>query len=114
MTRAQEDPTMAEVADRPRLDCCCSYPRLTKGEINVLVAIAAGMTSKQAAAALLLSKRTVDGHVDAMRAKAGVGNRAELLAVAVSRAIIDMTAATPRWTGRSCLSPAKPTVAVLC
>jgi hypothetical protein len=41
-----------------------------------------------------------------MRAKAGAHTRAELLAVAVSRAIIDLTGGTPRWTGRYCLSPA--------
>lgn len=87
------------------LYCCCNSPRLTRGEINVLVAIAAGMTSKAAASALRLSKSTVDGHIDAMRAKAGARTRAELLAVAVSRSIIDLTAGVPRWTGRYCLSP---------
>jgi DNA-binding CsgD family transcriptional regulator len=86
-------------------DCCCNSPRLTRGEVNVLVAIAAGMTSKAAGSALRLSKSTVDGHIDAMRAKAGARTRGELLAVAVSLAIIDLTDGTPRWTGRYCLSP---------
>lgn len=84
--------------------CCCNSPRLTKGEINVLVAIASGITSKRAASVLRLSKSTIDGHVDAMRAKAGVRTRGELLALAVAQAIIDMTGGTPRWTGRACLS----------
>lgn len=96
---------MAAADDGSRHDCCCSSPRLTRGEINVLVAIAAGMTSKRAATVLRLSKSTIDGHVDAMRAKAGVRTRGELLVVAVSRSIIDITSGTPRWTGRSCLSP---------
>ncbi len=96
---------MAAVYNGSRHDCCCNSPRLTKGEINVLLAIASGMTSKRAATTLRLSKSTVDGHIDAMRHKAGVSTRGELLAVAVARAIIDMTGGTPRWTGRSCLAP---------
>jgi DNA-binding NarL/FixJ family response regulator len=95
---------MAAADNGSRHDCCCSSPRLTRGEINVLVAIASGMTSKRAATELRLSKSTIDGHVDAMRAKAGVRTRAELLAVAVAHSIIDMTGGTPRWTGRSCLT----------
>ncbi len=95
---------MAAVDNGSAHDCCCNSPRLTKGEINVLIAIASGMTSKRAATTLRLSKSTVDGHVDAMRHKAGVSTRGELLAVAVARAIIDMAGGTPRWTGRSCLA----------
>lgn len=60
---------MAAADNGSRHDCCCSSPRLTRGEINVLVAIASGMTSKRAATALRLSKSTIDGHVDAMRAR---------------------------------------------
>lgn len=86
-------------------DCCCNSPRLTYSEINVLIALASGMTSKRAAAALRLSKRTVDGHVDAMRHKAGVSTRGELLAIAVARSIINLNDGTPRWTGRLCLPP---------
>ena len=96
---------MVAADDGSRQDCCCNSPRLTRGEINVLIAIASGMTSKRAAAVLRLSKSTIDGHVDAMRAKAGVRTRGELLAVAVAGSIIDMSGGTPRWTGRSCLSP---------
>jgi DNA-binding NarL/FixJ family response regulator len=91
------------VDDGSSQDCCCNSPRLTGGEISVLVALASGMTSKGAAAALRLSKRTVDGHVDAMRRKAAVSTRGELLAIAVAHSIIDLSAGTPRWTGRYCL-----------
>lgn len=93
------------VDDSSSQDCCCNSPRLTNGEINVLVALASGMTSKGAASALRLSKRTVDGHVDSMRHKAGVSTRGELLAIAVAYSIIDLSGGTPRWTGRSCLPP---------
>ena len=95
----------AAMDDDPSQDCCCNSPRLTSGEISVLVALASGMTSKDAAAALRLSKRTVDGHVDAMRHKAGVSTRGELLAITVAHSIIDLSDGTPRWTGRSCLPP---------
>lgn len=83
--------------------CCCNAPRLSRAEVNVLIAIASGMTSRQAATALRLSKSTVDGHVEAMRQKAGVASRAALLVVAVAHGVINMVGGQPRWTGRSCL-----------
>jgi DNA-binding NarL/FixJ family response regulator len=102
--RRQEDIAMAAGPENSRPDCCCcDAPRLTRGEVNVLIAIASGMTSKQAAAALRLSKSTVDGHVEAMRQKAGVATRAALLVVVVAHGIIDMVGGQPRWTGRPCL-----------
>ena len=93
------------VDDGSSHDCCCNSPRLTGGEIGVLLALASGMTSKRAAATLRLSKRTIDSHVDAMRHKASVTTRAELLAIAVAHSIIDLSDGTPRWTGRYCLPP---------
>ena len=74
---------------------------LTEREIDVLCLLAAGNTSLQAAGMLRLSKRTVDGHVAAMLRKAGLRNRAELLALAVANDIIDMSATPPTWTGRT-------------
>jgi hypothetical protein len=38
-----------------------------------------------------------------MRRKAAVSTRGELLAIAVAHSIIDLSAGTPRWTGRYCL-----------
>jgi hypothetical protein len=78
----------------------------------VLRALAAGATSGEAAAALRLSKRTVDSHVASMLRKAGVRNRGELLAVAVAYGIIDMPGAAPRRTGRSCLPARDPAPAL--
>jgi DNA-binding NarL/FixJ family response regulator len=100
----QEDIAMATGPEGSRPDCCCcDAPRLTRGEVNVLIAIASGMTSRQAAAALRLSKSTVDGHVEAMRQKAGVATRAALLVAVVAHGVIDVIGGQPRWTGRSCL-----------
>jgi DNA-binding CsgD family transcriptional regulator len=87
--------------------CCCDSIHLTQREIDVLRVIASGKTNPEAARQLGLSPRTVDSHVAAMLRKAAVRNRGELLVVAVARGIIDLSAGTPRWTGRSCL-PAPP------
>jgi DNA-binding CsgD family transcriptional regulator len=83
--------------------CCCDALHLTEREIEVLCVLASGKTSQEVAKVLQLSRRTVDAHVIAMRRKAAVHNRGELLALAVAYGMIDMTAAPPRWTGRSCL-----------
>lgn len=90
-------------AARQQRSCCCDAIHLTDREIDVLCALATGKTSIGAAEVLRMSSRTVDSHVRSMLRKAGVRNRGELLAVAVAHAVIDMEAAPPRWTGRSCL-----------
>ena len=74
---------------------------LTEREAQVLAALAASTSSLQAAAALGVSRRTVDSHISAMLRKAGLRNRTELLALAVAHDIIDMSATPPRWTGRT-------------
>jgi DNA-binding CsgD family transcriptional regulator len=83
--------------------CCCASAHLTEREITVLCALASGATSQETAAALRLSRRTVDAHVASMLSKAGVRNRGELLTVTVAHGILDMTSGTPGWSGRSCL-----------
>jgi DNA-binding NarL/FixJ family response regulator len=93
--------------------CCCDAVHLTDREIDVLCALASGATSEQVAAALTLSRRTVDSHVASMLRKSGVRNRGDLLAVAVAHRVVDMSAGAPSRTGRSCLpvrDPAKPTL----
>jgi DNA-binding CsgD family transcriptional regulator len=74
---------------------------LTAREAQVLAALAASANSQEAAAALGVSRRTVDSHIAAMLRKAGLRNRIELLALAVAHDIIDMSATPPRWTGRT-------------
>ena len=74
---------------------------LTKREAQVLAALSASANSQEAAAALGVSRRTVDSHIAAMLRKAGLRNRTELLARAVAHDIIDMSATPPRWTGRT-------------
>jgi|SRR5215472_2400391 len=96
-------------ATRPQSPCCCDNVHLTAREIDILCLLAAGHTSKRAAVALQMSRRTVDAHVTAMLRKAMASSRAELLALAAGHGMIDMTASPPRRTGRACLPRQAPT-----
>ena len=96
-----------DVPEEQRPHCCCDSVHLTEREVQVLSLLTSGKTSPEVAAALGLSRRTVDGRVAVMLRKAAVRNRGELLAMAVAHGIIDLSAGTPRWTGRSCL-PVRP------
>jgi len=51
---------------------------ITDREAEVLTLVTEGLTSKQIAARLFLSVRTVDKHVERLLAKTGVSRRAEL------------------------------------
>ncbi|MEV1069582.1 LuxR C-terminal-related transcriptional regulator [Streptomyces sp. NPDC050263] len=51
---------------------------LTRRERDVAALVAKGMSNRQIAAALVLSRRTVDGHVENIRAKLGFGSRAQI------------------------------------
>jgi DNA-binding NarL/FixJ family response regulator len=93
-----------------RKPCSCSDVHVTTREAEVLCALAGGSTSRQAAAVLRMSKRTVDTHVASMLRKTGASSRGELLALAVAHGIVDMSAGLPQWTGRFCL-PALRSVA---
>ncbi|GAB3569341.1 LuxR family transcriptional regulator [Amycolatopsis endophytica] len=52
---------------------------LSRRERDVARLIAKGMTNKEIAAKLMLSPRTVDGHVERLFAKTGVSNRAQVV-----------------------------------
>ncbi|WP_256251912.1 LuxR C-terminal-related transcriptional regulator [Streptomyces sp. yr375] len=51
---------------------------LTRRERDVAALVAKGMSNRQIAAALVLSQRTVDGHVENIRAKLGFRSRAQI------------------------------------
>ncbi|MGW1667473.1 ATP-binding protein [Streptomyces sp. NPDC002324] len=51
---------------------------LTRREREVAALVAKGMSNRQIAAALVLSPRTVDSHVENIRAKLGFGSRAQI------------------------------------
>ncbi|MFF8975169.1 LuxR family transcriptional regulator [Streptomyces sp. NPDC014995] len=58
---------------------------LSPREEQVLDFIAAGLTHAQAARRLGISQHTVDTHVKRIRAKLGVGNKAEMVRLALAR-----------------------------
>ncbi|MGW0577444.1 ATP-binding protein [Streptomyces sp. NPDC002920] len=53
---------------------------LTRREREVTALVTQGMSNRQIAAALVLSPRTVDGHIDNIRAKLGFNSRARIAA----------------------------------
>ena len=61
---------------------------LTEQEIIVLKMAAKGMTNKQIADALYLSIRTVQGHINGIFHKLGVGSRTEAIFQSVKRGLL--------------------------
>jgi predicted ATPase/DNA-binding CsgD family transcriptional regulator len=68
------DPEDAEYADRWRL--------LTPREREVAGLVAKGLTNREIAACLVLSKRTVDAHLEHIRGKLGYNSRVQVAALA--------------------------------
>src|SRR4051794_8617494 len=58
---------------------------LTERESAVLAAVERRLTNAEIAAEFVISVRTVESHIAALRRKLGVDNRADLVAVARSR-----------------------------
>ena len=83
----------------------CDTAHLTSRQIDVLRAIAQGLSARLIAEELKISVNTVNTHIKAMKKLAGVSNARHLLALAVSQQIIDMSAHPPRWTGVTCIRP---------
>ena len=52
--------------------------QLSQAELRVVEAVASGMTNREAAAALFLSVKTVDFHLQQVYRKLGVRSRTEL------------------------------------
>ena len=60
------------------------FDRVTPAEARVLAQLRLGLSNKAIAAALVLSPRTVEGHVSNLLAKTGCASRTELLLWALS------------------------------
>ena len=63
-------------------------PRLTTREVEVLGMVVSGLTCRQIAGRLFLSRRTVENHLHRMMRKLAVRNRAELVRAALSRELV--------------------------
>src|SRR5690242_6881375 len=57
-----------------------SQPLLSRREREVAALVVEGLTNKEIAARLFISERTVDGHLEHIREKLGVNNRAQIAA----------------------------------
>lgn len=63
-------------------------PRLSERELDVLRLTARGMSSKEIAAQLRISQRTVEGHLNNVYSKLGVNSRTEAVVQAAGRGLI--------------------------
>jgi DNA-binding NarL/FixJ family response regulator len=77
-------------ADRGDSACC----RLSGREVQVLRQISRGLTHGQIATRLGISPHTVDTYVKRIRAKLGVGNKAELTRVALAGRLVSTLSTT--------------------
>jgi DNA-binding NarL/FixJ family response regulator len=65
---------------RPRRRALSGIEALTPSELRVADVIASGMTNREAAQALFLSEKTVEGHLGRIFPKLGISSRTELAA----------------------------------
>jgi DNA-binding NarL/FixJ family response regulator len=66
-----------------------SVPRLSARETEVLKLVATGLTSRQIAAQLTLSRRTVENHIQDTLRKLHLHNRVELVRYAISQGLTE-------------------------
>jgi predicted ATPase/DNA-binding CsgD family transcriptional regulator len=71
---AATEPERAPAAQRTGVD----RPQLTKRELEIAQLIAEGLTNKQIAQSLVISRRTAEGHVENILAKLGLNTRTQL------------------------------------
>ena len=65
-------------------------PRLSERELDVLRLTARGQSSKEIAGHLLISQRTVEGHLNNIYSKLGVNSRTEAVVQAAARGLINL------------------------
>jgi DNA-binding CsgD family transcriptional regulator len=71
----------------PRAEVRAAGP-LTEREREIAAMVARGLTAREIAAALVISVRTVEGHVDNIRNKLGMRSRAQIAAWVVARGLL--------------------------
>ncbi|HET9141333.1 helix-turn-helix transcriptional regulator, partial [Actinophytocola sp.] len=76
-----------DAAPRPALD------PFTPRERAVLAQVALGRTNRQVGSELFISEKTVSVHLSRVMAKLGATNRAEAVALAYERGLLDVTTA---------------------
>lgn len=61
---------------------------LTKREIEILCAIALGLSAKEVAKQLTIAPRTVERHIDHIRLKTRTRNRSHMVAFAIANGLV--------------------------
>jgi DNA-binding CsgD family transcriptional regulator len=61
---------------------------LTKREIEILCAIAKGLSAKEVAKQLTIAPRTVERHIDHIRLKTRTRNRSHMVAFAIANGLV--------------------------
>ena len=79
---------IARVLSKPQAEKRSESPALTGREIEILRAAARGERSKEIAARLSISERTVKAHLDSIYHKLGVDSRAAAVATAIERGLL--------------------------
>lgn len=65
-----------------------SVERLTKRELEILCAIALGLSAKEVAKQLAIAPRTVERHIDHIRLKTRTRNRSHMVAFAIANGLV--------------------------
>lgn len=68
-------------------------PRLSPRRVQVVRLVTAGMTNKEIASDMSISRRTVEAHLDRVREQLGLQNRAQVAAWAVARGLVALDTA---------------------
>ena len=76
---AQQSPAEQRLRQRPSPNGAGVRAELSERELEIIELVAQGLTNQEIAAALTISKRTVDNHVSNIFTKTGAKNRVALL-----------------------------------
>ena len=79
---------LGELAGRVLHEVRAAIPKLSRREVEVAGAVARGLTNREIAAALHLSDRTVENHVQHILDKLGFSSRSQVAAWAVTQGIV--------------------------
>jgi DNA-binding CsgD family transcriptional regulator len=82
--------------------CACGAAHLTARELQILLLVATGLSSRAIGHELGISPRTVEDHLTVMRKHAGAHDSAELVARCYAAEVL-LPGWPPRWSGRNCL-----------
>jgi len=78
------DTVLARIAAHEQVDAATSLPRR---KLEIVRLVAAGLSNKEIASRLAISERTVEAHLEHLRARLGMPNRTAIAAWAISRGI---------------------------